>query len=381
MMYKLLFTGGHHNSALAIVKWLSINEKNIKIEWVGDQIPSDCVVYPEYKEVSDLNIPYHRIIAGKIFRFSNPIYLPKAILSFLKIPIGFFQAFYLLLTNRPDLIVSFGGFIAVPVVVSGKLLGIKSVTHEQTVVLGFANSIIARFVDSIYVSWPISLYSAKDSIKNKMVYAGLPIDIDGLRTVERFGFKNNLRTIYVTGGKKGSLTINECILSNLEFLVSNFNIIWSCGDTKGKFDFENISFAIDKLEEKLKSRILLKEYFFKSEISTVFNTCDFVISRSGAHTVYELAILEKPCILIPIPWSSNDEQKKNAELLVKVGLGEIIEESELLKQDFRDKVVDFSDKLEKRKNGVRLDELGDIVTEKGQENLGNEIVKILKAES
>ena len=72
MRHKLLFTGGHHNSALAVINWLIAKDKDIKIEWVGDQYPSKGITYPEYKEVSELKIPYHKITAGKLFRFTNP---------------------------------------------------------------------------------------------------------------------------------------------------------------------------------------------------------------------------------------------------------------------------------------------------------------------
>ncbi|PIR42313.1 hypothetical protein CO058_00955 [candidate division WWE3 bacterium CG_4_9_14_0_2_um_filter_35_11] len=378
MRHKLLFTGGHHNSALAVINWLIAKDKDIKIEWVGDQYPSKGITYPEYKEVSELKIPYHKITAGKLFRFTNPFYIPRAIVSFFKIPLGFFQAFFILIFVKPDLIISFGGFIAVPIVVVGKLLGIKSVTHEQTVVIGFANRIIGKFVDKIYVSWPIDFYDADDSLKNKMVYTGLPIDLGLFKNAKKINFNNKLKTIYVTGGKKGSFILNEAILSNLEFFASNFNVIWSCGNTKGDFDFERIQSEIQKLDESLKVRISVKEYFFKEEVANVFNSCDFVISRSGAHTVYELAILKKPCILVPIPWSSNDEQRRNAKLLVRVGLGEIVEEDELLRNDFKSIVLEFSDTLEKRAQGLHADSLDVIVTQSGQDNLGNEIIKILQ---
>ena len=370
MKSRLLFTGGHHNSALAVIKWLLRFDSDIKIDWVGDQYPKNGVIYPEYKEVSDLSIPYHKIVAGKLFRFTNPVYLPMAIVSLVKIPLGFFKGFFILLTVRPNLIVSFGGFIAVPIVVVGKLLGIRSVTHEQTVVVGFANKIIGKFVDKIYVSWPVEFYKVDVNLKNKMVYTGLPVDFSFLKSNKKIDFHNKNKTIYITGGKKGSAVLNEAIYSNLDVLSSKFNIIWSCGSAKGDFDFEKIR------EQK---NIYVKEYFFGSEVGEVFNTCDFVISRSGAHTVYELAMLKKPCVLVPIPWSSNGEQQKNAELLRDIGLAEIIDEDALLHKDFAEKIIKFSDTLEKRVKSSDFSSLSDIVTEKGQENLGNEIIKILKA--
>ena len=53
-----------------------------------------------------------------------------------------------------------------------------------------------------------------------------------------------------------------------------------------------------------------------------------VVSRAGANTVLELAALKKPAILVPIPWSAGDEQRKNAQFLKNLGLAEIIEQDQ-----------------------------------------------------
>ena len=63
----------------------------------------------------------------------------------------------------------------------------------------------------------------------------------------------------------------------------------------------------------------------------MFARADLVISRSGAHTTYELLTLKKPALLIPIPWVSHNEQYKNALLIKECGLGEILLQKELNK--------------------------------------------------
>jgi UDP-N-acetylglucosamine--N-acetylmuramyl-(pentapeptide) pyrophosphoryl-undecaprenol N-acetylglucosamine transferase len=66
-----------------------------------------------------------------------------------------------------------------------------------------------------------------------------------------------------------------------------------------------------------------------NEIGEAFTKADIVIARAGAHIIYDLAALNKPCILIPIPWVSHNEQYKNAKVLEEAGIAEVLEESSL----------------------------------------------------
>jgi UDP-N-acetylglucosamine--N-acetylmuramyl-(pentapeptide) pyrophosphoryl-undecaprenol N-acetylglucosamine transferase len=119
----------------------------------------------EYREITSLGIPFYELHAGKVYKTLN-------IKRLLKVPYGFFQAFYLLLKIRPNVIVSFGGYLAVPAVVAGWFLGIPSLTHEQTVVSGYANKAVAFFVKKILITWPSS---EKYYPKNKVEIVGLPL--------------------------------------------------------------------------------------------------------------------------------------------------------------------------------------------------------------
>ncbi|MGB9637399.1 MAG: glycosyltransferase, partial [Microgenomates group bacterium] len=92
---------------------------------------------------------------------------------------------------------------------------------------------------------------------------------------------------------------------------------------------------------------LVKEYFFDSEIGKVYGSADFVIARAGAHTVYELVLLNKPAILIPIPWSTGGEQQKNAEMLEKAGLAKVLSQSDLESGKLWQTIQDFSRNLKK----------------------------------
>ena len=86
---------------------------------------------------------------------------------------------------------------------------------------------------------------------------------------------------------------------------------------------------LQKLEESFKDRFVVTKYVDNEAIGFVLNNIDFFLGRAGANTVYEMGILQIPSILIPIPWVTNNEQQKNAEVLKSTGLATIIPEAEL----------------------------------------------------
>jgi len=94
-------------------------------------------------------------------------------------------------------------------------------------------------------------------------------------------------------------------------------------------DFEKCDRLEKSLVGKTKGTYIVRGNIFGAEIGEVFGKADLVISRAGANISTELLALGKPAILIPIPWSLNNEQLMNAKVLEKIGLAEIIEEKDL----------------------------------------------------
>src|SRR3990167_1147055 len=377
MNSKILFTGGHFNSSVAVIDWLS-EKGSIKTDfvWVGKKYTKGSCgsTTPEYIEVSRREIPFYHLNAGKLFRTTSIRFFPSVILGILLIPAGFVQSLYILLKERPSLVVSFGGFLALPVVVCSKLLGIKTVTHEQTVVLGLANQIISKFAENIYTSWPVRYYKVSPKIRQKMVYTGLPLSSGIFKEDKKINFNNNLPVIYATGGKAGAKFINSLILNSLPDLLPKANLVWSFGGSFGEKTFAEAKDSISKLKKEAKGKVILRKYIFEDEIGAVYSISDLVVCRGGAHTIYEIALLKKKALVIPIPWSSNNEQYLNACIIEKLGLGKILEQELLTSQEFVELIVSmiFGDVGRKTSEAMYIER-------NGQEKLGNEIIKHLKA--
>lgn len=362
---KIVICGGHHNSALVLAEELI--KKGHKIFWFGHRFSmiGDKKESAEFLEVTQKGITFINIKAGKFqphSRFWRNLF---------RIPIGFWQSFLSLLKIKPDMIVSFGGYLALPVAWMGYLLGIPVVTHEQTTVSGLSNKLIAKVAKKIFITFPSS---AKNFPKEKVILTGLPVRksiFEGKKL-----FDNGRKTIYFTGGKQGAHVINEAVFKILPDLLKKFNVIHQCGSTTLFNDIkkaEEIKYSLGKIAENY----LVKEYFFDSEISSVFKSADFVVSRAGAHTVYELMILKKPALLIPIPWSNENEQQENAKTLVSLGLAEILSQDDLEKGNLLSRVEKFNNNLEDFKLKTTLN----LPKEPAEEIIIKEIEKIFSLTS
>ena len=320
MKRKIVITGGHHNSALVVAE--ELRERGYEVIWFGHRysMRGDDKPSAEYQEVTKAGFKFVEIRAGKFYRTYHPFKLAR-------LPLGFIQSFYYLLKFRPNLILSFGGYLAVPVVISGWLLRIPIITHEQTVVYGLANRVIQPFAKKILVSWKNSLEHFSEK---KAVLTGLPLRPKIFQKQKgKFDFKNDLLTVYITGGKQGSHVINEAVAESLPDLLKKYNLIHQCGGSTVYNDLSKLKKIRDELSPKLKKRYLLRDYIFQQEVGSVFAAADLIVSRAGAHITYELAALGKPALFIPIPFSFAEEQLKNAQILAQTGLVEILPQEKL----------------------------------------------------
>lgn len=288
-MKKIFITGGHFSPAKAVIDQLS----NYKIFYVGRKyaMEGDKAEALEYQEIK--NVKYLTITTGRLQRkfFIN---LGQSIRAILKTPIGFMQSFWWLLRFQPDVVLSFGGYVAVPVVICAWILDIPVITHEQTQTLGLANRIIALFAQKVL----------KGSILKKEV---LEAKI------------KNTDMIFVTGGNQGSHVINLAIAETINDLAKKYKVIHQMGNSSFN-DFENA--------QKIKNYFPVK--FLTGEIqANTMAAAKIIISRAGANTLAEIAYFGKPSILIPIPWASAAEQEKNAQILADLKMAEVIPQEKL----------------------------------------------------
>lgn len=326
---KIIIVGGHLAPALAIIDELKKNISDLKIVFVGRKYPltGEKTLSLEYKEIKKRNIEFVNFETGRLTRFFSL----KSIINFLKIPIGFIRAFFIIKKYQPDIILSFGGYLALPVVFWGYFFKSKIFTHEQTINPGLSNRIIAFFSKKIFVSFEKALAFFP---KNKTILTGNPIRQSVFKIIKKpFLINKNLPVLYITGGSLGSHSINQHIKKIINKLLRYYIVIHQTGDSFEYQDYEILLKLRNELPKELSERYFLVKHFFDDEIGYIYSLTDFVIGRSGANTFFELIALEKPVIFIPLPWSAGKEQQYHAEIFAKAGCGEVffqIEKSEKL---------------------------------------------------
>jgi UDP-N-acetylglucosamine--N-acetylmuramyl-(pentapeptide) pyrophosphoryl-undecaprenol N-acetylglucosamine transferase len=219
----------------------------------------------------------------------------------------------------------------VPTALAAARLGIPVLTHEQTAQLGLATRIIARSAPVLALSFPLPEASQFDG-KARVIVTGNPVRAtlfggDAARGAAHFGLSSDVRTIYVTGGARGSSPINERIERALPLLLPSMQIIHATGPTDANGDYPRLRALRDNLAEEWRGRYVIVETL-GDELRDVYALAALVVGRSGASTVAELAALGKPSILIPLPGTGGDEATKNARVLADAQAALLLSQSE-----------------------------------------------------
>ena len=342
---KIVICGGHFSPAYALIEEFK-KSKDIKIIFFGRKFTTEGSgnFSAEYKQITQKNIKSRWIVAGRLQRVLSAYTLQ----ALAKVPIGFLQSFFYLLTERPNLIVSFGGSLSLPVVFCGWLLGIDSITHEQTIIPGLATRINSLFAKRVFVTWP----QTKNYFDNEKVEL-----IGNLTRKAIFNKKakdekiaqflaNKKKTIYITGGNQGSHVLNRFTFEWVK-KIKDYQIIHQVGTANFKGDLK-------KAESIGEKNYLALELIKPEDIGAVLNGAYLIISRSGANTCWEILQIKKPAILIPLPVSSGQEQEKNAMLLQKTGLAEVINQKDLNIENVEKAVANISGNYQKYKRKGEL---------------------------
>ncbi len=343
MKNRIFIIGGHFTPAKAIYEKLKDNI-SLDIYFVGIKhtMLFDRALSSEYKFAKENNIKFISINTGKLYRFFSL----KGILSLILIPIGVIQSFIYLIKYKPKVIIGFGSYIDVPMILVGKLLNIKSIIHTQTSIPGLATRLTSKRAEKICISFEDS---KKYFDEGKTLFTGniLRKEIFTSKTND-FNFKNNLPIIYVTGGNQGSHFINQLIFDCLDTLLEDHNIIHQTGSNTIHNDYQKSIELKDKLSDLKKQRYISKEGIWNNQIGEVFSKASLIISRAGANSVSEILYLSKRAILIPIKNSAYNEQENNAQIARKLGRVIVLDQDETTKEELIEKIKVILSRTEKK---------------------------------
>ncbi len=307
---NVFIVGGHFTPALGVYEEIKdSNTLNIYYIGVKHTILFDKSFSKEYEFCKNNNIKFLPLYTGKIYRYLSL----ESLISFIRIPLGFIQSFFYILKYKPNIIVTFGSYVSVPVIISAKLLNIKILSHIQTIKPGIADKISFKMSDKIFISWKESEEYIKN--KNKIIYSGniLRKEIFKYKS-EHIHFENNNPIIYITGGNQGSHLINTFIFNNIEKLLEKYNLIHQIGSNTIYDDFTKAISIKNSLSHENSSKYLIYKGIWDNEIGEVLNISNIIVGRSGANTVYEILALNKKAIFIPLEIGDKGDQIYNAKM-------------------------------------------------------------------
>ncbi len=249
---------------------------------------------------------YHEIECVKLIRSLSP----KNLLIPYRLIKSVTTAKKLLAEIEPDIIFSKGGFASLPVCLASRQTPL--VLHESDFSLGLANKLAVRKCLLLLTAFPLEHKKALavGSPLRQEIYNG---NAEKARTECRLF--SPLPYLLVVGGSSGATAINDAVIKNLDLLCSKFNIIHITGKNKCE-------------------QITRKNYFqtqFTSDIQDYFALADFVVSRGGANTLFELVSLKKPSLIIPLPKSgtSRGDQEDNARYFSSLGAIKVLEQTHI----------------------------------------------------
>jgi UDP-N-acetylglucosamine--N-acetylmuramyl-(pentapeptide) pyrophosphoryl-undecaprenol N-acetylglucosamine transferase len=283
-----------------------------------------------------LGVPYFSIRTGKLRRASawyRMVTVRNALDTF-NVSAGLAQAAGLLRRLRPAIVLSTGGFVAVPVAWAAGVLGIPVILHEQTLQLGLANRLTAGIAQRIAVSSGLCFESLAPRLRRKATVTGTPVREgilagDVSRATERFQTRANLPTVLITGGAQGAERLNRAVLESMPLLVRECNVVHQCGVGQGLQTDERVLLARAQALADSPGRYWVKPFLDEGEMADAYAVSSLVVGRSGAGTTNELAATGRPAILVPLVPTSGDEQTRIARRLEGVGAAVVVPNAEL----------------------------------------------------
>ena len=334
-------TGGHLFPAVAAAQALRERMVDSQVLFIGTRRKIDTTSLGQYGFES-------RSISSYGLKGKNVLELTKALAI---LPVSVMQAISHIRKFKPDVALGVGGYVTGPVMMAAKLLGIPTVIHEQNSIPGMANRKLGKLVNHVCVSLP---GSEKYFPAEKTVFTGNPVrtNIKELAAAEPEAEKEK-QTLLVLGGSQGAQAVNTMIADifcdKSSGLADSINLIHQTGSA----DYEKVK------EQYEKCGVSAEVEPFFQDMGSVYRQTDFLVSRAGATTLTELAVLGKPAILIPYPHAADNHQQKNAEYYVQGGGALVFEQSSLDAEKLSEAVRQLVDNRDKQlEMGAAMKALG-----------------------
>jgi len=307
-------TGGHVYPGIAVAEEIQRMRPAFHVVFVGTRRGLEAQAVPE----AGFRI---RFVLTRGFPRRAWWRWPWALLANL---LGFFQALWVVMSERPNVVLGTGGYVSGPIALAAWMLGRPLILQEQNSIPGIANRWLARIADEVHLSFveARTYFVRKDNLK----VSGNPVRAyilsgDRNSALQEFGLSTQSPTVFVFGGSRGAHRINEAALDAMRRLKGRVEVQFIL--QTGREDFDWAKGVVEA--EQLPARVLP----YLRRIHMAYAAADLVVCRSGAMTLAEIAACGTPAILVPYPHAAHDHQVVNAGNLVDRGAAAMILDREL----------------------------------------------------
>lgn len=311
-------TGGHIYPAVALAEAINKLAPHVELRFCCGDRPAEWQIYRRMKFAPwVVPVTHHRPGFAETFKFT------RQMLEAWKTARRYLKA------EPVQVAVGFGSYVSVMPLLAARLGGARLAIHEQNILVGKANRILAPLCKLIgsAVEPP-----QKGLNPEKTHFVGNPVRSDLLQPVDRaealsfFRLKPGRPVCLCLGGSQGAAGINRILLGLLERLknpenpAASWQLLWSTGTANYESIMSTLKdMGIDPEEHSINPYI--------DEMARAYAAADLVVGRAGALTISELTSLGRPAVMIPLPTAAGGHQAMNARRMVKAGAAEMIEEA------------------------------------------------------
>ena len=290
----------------------ALNKADHQILWVGSTGGM------EENLVQRTGLPYQAIDAAGVHGVS----ISRLPGNLARLARGYQQSKRILKEFKPDVILFTGGYVAIPMALAGR--SVKTLLYVPDIEPGLALKTLALFADKIAITTPESEHWFKG--KEKMTITGYPLREElknwtKADAQDYFKLDPTIPTILFMGGSSGARSINEAVVSILDQLVQNYQVI----HLTGLLDWEKVQEATQNVGNRYHA------FPYLHEMGAALAAADLAVSRAGASTLGEYPFFGLPAILVPYPYAWR-YQKVNADYLVEREAAVLLRDEDLQSQ-------------------------------------------------
>ena len=319
-------TGGHVFPGIAVARRLMAT-RVVRVAWVGARNGMEQDIITRH------GIEYFGIPAGKLRRYLSF----RNLVDVFRIVAGLIVSLRLMGRLRPALLFSKGGFVSVTPVIAARLRGVPVVTHESDADPGLATRINARFALRVLVAYPHSIQHFPPAIRDRVAVTGNPLRedlFDGRRErgLEAAGFpEQDARPVALfLGGSQGARQINELVEALLPDVLAAWRVIHQTGEGWAASGHAGVGAVMGGAAERAG---YFRAAFFRDELPHILAAADLVVCRAGAGTLWEVAALAKPMLLVPLATGSRGDQLRNARVFESAGAARVFTDASRLHEE------------------------------------------------